>query len=81
MAMAHLLELGHRRIQHVAGPLEFFEAAARRHGYEATLAEAGLAPLPLFVGDWTSEAGYRAAATIRRMRRPSSAATTRWRSG
>lgn len=64
MAVAHLLELGHRRIQHVAGPLEFFEAAARRHGYEATLAEAGLAPLPLFVGDWTSEAGYRAAATI-----------------
>lgn len=63
-AVAHLLELGHRRIQHVAGPLEFFEAAARRHGYEATLAEAGLAPLPLFVGDWTSEAGFRAAATI-----------------
>ena len=64
LAMAHLLELGHRRIQHVAGPLEFFEAAARRHGYEASLAEAGLEPLPLFVGDWTSEAGYRAAATI-----------------
>ncbi len=64
LAMAHLLELGHRRIQHVAGPLEYFEAAARRHGYEASLAEAGLSPLPLFVGDWTSESGYRAAATI-----------------
>lgn len=64
LAMAHLLELGHRRIQHVAGPLEFFEAAARRHGYEASLAEAGLEPLPLFVGDWTSESGYRASAAI-----------------
>jgi DNA-binding LacI/PurR family transcriptional regulator len=64
LAMAHLLELGHRRIQHVAGPLEFFEAAARRHGYEATLAEAGIEPLPLFVGDWSSGAGYRAAAAI-----------------
>ena len=64
LAMAHLLELGHRRIQHLAGPLEFFEAAARRHGYEATLAEAGIEPLPLYVGDWTSESGYRAAASL-----------------
>jgi DNA-binding LacI/PurR family transcriptional regulator len=64
LAMAHLLELGHRRIQHLAGPLEFFEAAARRHGYDATLAEAGIEPLPLYVGDWTSESGYRAAASL-----------------
>ena len=64
LAIGHLLELGHRRIQHVAGPLEFFEAAARRHGYEVSLAEAGLEPLPIFVGDWSSDSGYRAAATI-----------------
>jgi DNA-binding LacI/PurR family transcriptional regulator len=64
LAMAHLLELGHRRIQHVAGPLEFFEAAARRHGYEAALVEAGLEPLPLFAGDWSAGSGYRAAAAI-----------------
>ncbi len=64
LAMSHLLELGHRSIQHVAGPLGFFEAEARSMSYESALIEAGAAPPPIFVGDWTAESGYRASKTI-----------------
>ena len=64
LAMAHLLALGHRRIQHVAGPLEFFEAAARRLMYEQALGSAGLLAPQLVEGDWTAESGYRAADSI-----------------
>jgi DNA-binding LacI/PurR family transcriptional regulator len=64
LAVQHLVDLGHRRIQHLAGPLEFFEADARRNAYDSTLAAAGIPTLPVFLGDWTAEAGTRAAADI-----------------
>ncbi|MCS7058762.1 MAG: LacI family transcriptional regulator [Meiothermus sp.] len=41
-AMAHLLELGHRRIGYVAGPKGFGASAARLKGYKEALATAGL---------------------------------------
>jgi DNA-binding LacI/PurR family transcriptional regulator len=63
-AMAHLIGLGHRRIQHIAGPLEYLEAAVRRDGYEAAMTRSGLASTPAVVGDWTAESGYSAAASI-----------------
>ncbi|MGN6761826.1 MAG: LacI family DNA-binding transcriptional regulator [Leifsonia sp.] len=58
-ATRHLIELGHRRIAHISGPLEWFEAQARVHGYRVELAEAGLEPEPAAAGDWTAESGYR----------------------
>lgn len=41
-AMSHLLEHGHRRIAHLAGPPAADTAARRREGYEASLHKAGL---------------------------------------
>ncbi|MEO6117153.1 MAG: LacI family DNA-binding transcriptional regulator [Pseudolysinimonas sp.] len=64
LVMAHLLALGHRHIQHVAGPLEFFEAAARRTSYERALEAAGLPIAEVIVGDWTAESGYEAASRL-----------------
>ena len=59
-ATRHLIDLGHHTIAHLAGPLEWFEAQARRAGYEQELAAAGL-PIPVVPhGDWTAEFGYRA---------------------
>ncbi len=58
-ATQHLVSLGHRRIVHLSGPLEWFEAQARVHGYRQELAEAGLDPEPVPEGDWTAESGYR----------------------
>lgn len=43
LATEHLLGLGHTRIAHVAGPAGYFEADARRRGWETALARADLA--------------------------------------
>lgn len=58
-ATQHLIDIGHRAIVHVAGPLTYTEAKGRRTGYEAAMREAGLDPGELFEGDWTPATGYR----------------------
>ncbi|MDQ1129173.1 LacI family DNA-binding transcriptional regulator [Microbacterium sp. SORGH_AS_0888] len=59
-ATAHLIELGHRRIAHLAGPGGWFEAEARIRGFGAELDAHGLTAAASVVGDWTAESGYRA---------------------
>ena len=61
LAVEHLLELGHTRVQHVAGPAEYFEARARAGAYLEMLISAGAPALAVIPGDWTAESGYRAA--------------------
>jgi len=61
LAVSHLLELGHRRIAHLAGPERWISAQDRARAYEQALVEAGLPPLPLVHGDWSSRSGYAAA--------------------
>ncbi|WP_139418035.1 LacI family DNA-binding transcriptional regulator [Agromyces laixinhei] len=58
MAVSHLIELGHRSIAHLAGPLDWFDARARAQGWREALAAAGLPEASLVVGDWTSDCGY-----------------------
>nr|WP_247827836.1 LacI family DNA-binding transcriptional regulator [Arthrobacter antioxidans] len=60
LATRHLLELGHRRIAHVAGPDGWFETDARIRGYRTEMEAWGLVPEPLLSGTWTAESGYRA---------------------
>lgn len=59
-AMRHLIGLGHRRIVHLAGPQDWFEAAARLSGFVDELEANSLPPTIPLVGDWTAEFGYRA---------------------
>ncbi|MWV47790.1 LacI family DNA-binding transcriptional regulator [Rathayibacter sp. VKM Ac-2803] len=61
LAVSHLLELGHRRIAHLAGPELWISAQDRSRAYEQSLREAGLPALPLVHGDWSSRSGYAAA--------------------
>ena len=60
MATRHLIELGHRRILHLAGPQDWIEAEARMQGYLREVADAELMVRPPILGDWTAEFGYRA---------------------
>ena len=62
LATRHLVELGHRRIAHLAGPANRFTGRDRRAGYLAALDEAGLPAEPALVieGDYSFESGYRA---------------------
>jgi DNA-binding LacI/PurR family transcriptional regulator len=64
LAARHLLSLGHRRLALVAGPDDWSEAGARRRGFEATLAGAGLEPVAVADGDWSADSGYDAFARI-----------------
>ena len=55
----HLVELGHREIGVISGPLAQTAARERQVGFEAALADAGLELRPenVFEGDWTFESG------------------------
>ncbi|MFV0428183.1 MAG: LacI family DNA-binding transcriptional regulator [Arachnia sp.] len=57
-AVRHLVAQGARRIAHVSGPLDWFDATERIEGWRLGLREAGLPEPPLLVGDWGPEAGY-----------------------
>jgi len=59
-AVRHLLDLGHRNVWHIAGPLESFAAQRRVDAWEGVLRESGITPPPVIRGDWTAESGYRA---------------------
>lgn len=61
MATRHLVDLGHRDIVHVAGPLEWFEAQARVDGYLSELVAAGIPEQRVRHGDWSAASGYAAA--------------------
>jgi DNA-binding LacI/PurR family transcriptional regulator len=63
-ATRHLLELGHRRIAHIAGPAHSLEAQLRLAGCQDALMEAGhRLPAPEF-GDWSAGSGYALGAHV-----------------
>ncbi len=65
-AVQHLLDLGHRRIALIHGPLAEDCSQDRNAGYAAALQGAGLGVDPALVvgGDWSATSGYAAAQTL-----------------
>jgi len=63
-AVRHLAELGHRRIAHVSGPLEFLHGRSRRDAWAAALKDAGLRKGRLVVSDFTAAGGAKATARL-----------------
>jgi DNA-binding LacI/PurR family transcriptional regulator len=62
-AVDHLMDLGHTRIGHVAGPAELDTSRRRSLGFQAVVSERGLEPL-VAEGAPTEEGGGRAAAEL-----------------
>lgn len=60
LATQHLIELGHRKICEISGPLNWYDARLRHEGWLATLQGAGLTPGLSFEGNWTAAGGYAA---------------------
>ncbi len=58
MATRHLLDLGHRRIAHITGPARWPQSDARLAGYHDALAQAGVEPGPVVLGDWSPRSGH-----------------------
>jgi LacI family transcriptional regulator len=59
MAMSHLLQQGCRRIGHISGPLDWWEARERRSAWKDALLEAGLDASDRYwvEGTWSSASG------------------------
>ncbi|MGL6316183.1 LacI family DNA-binding transcriptional regulator [Vibrio sp. WXL103] len=61
MATLHLLQQGHVNIAHIKGHSSQPDSAARYHGYQRALEEAGIKTMPKLVkqGDFSCELGYQ----------------------
>lgn len=63
-AVEHLLNLGHKTVWHVAGPVESFASERRVNAWRTTLAAWGRAEPPLLRGDWSADSGYLAGLSL-----------------
>ena len=66
LATQYLLDLGHRNVAHVAGPIGWIDAKQRREGWLKAHEDAGVEPGLEITGDWSSRSGYEAGAQIAR---------------
>lgn len=64
LAVGCLVDAGHRRIAHLAGPANWLEAESRASGFAAELAARGLEAGPQFSGDWSARSGAEAARAV-----------------
>lgn len=58
LATQHLIDLGHRHICEISGPLDWYGAQARHRSWIATMQAAGLTPGLSVEGDWSPQSGY-----------------------
>lgn len=65
-AVRHLIGLGHRRIAHVAGPQEWFDAHLRATAWRQELENLNL-PTHMILGDWSARSGYAAGIALREL--------------
>src|SRR6202046_3939445 len=69
LATRHLIQMGHKRLAVIAGPLKLTNAAERLNGFTRALNEAGIEIEPEFVQEarFDTASGYQAALRLLRM--------------
>lgn len=74
-ATNHLIELGHRRIGTITGPMRYLCSQARLTGYRAALERAGISPDPALVqeGDFHHDSAVAGALALLGLREPPTA--------
>lgn len=58
LAVRHLVDLGHRDVVHLAGPVDWLDARLRVDGWRAELEAHGLGAGEPVPGDWSADRGY-----------------------
>src|SRR5260370_19449009 len=64
LAVAQLVDLGHKRVAHVAGPLSASTGTLRRDGFERAMSHRGLRGLVREATGYTRQAGAQAGAHL-----------------
>lgn len=64
LATQHLIELGHRQIAEISGPMTTYDGKARHESWLKTLADYGLDTHITIEGDFTIDGGYNAMNTL-----------------
>jgi LacI family transcriptional regulator len=65
LATRHLLDLGHRQIAEISGPLNYHEALMRHQSFLDTLSSRGLTPVcSVEATEWMPSEGYQAACKL-----------------
>jgi len=72
-AVEHLVALGHRRIAHVSGPVEFVHTRTRREAWAGAVAAAGLDEIPCFHSDFSPAGGAHATQRLLELHEPPTA--------
>jgi DNA-binding LacI/PurR family transcriptional regulator len=72
-AVQHLIDLGHTRIAHVAGPAAYVHGTSRKQAWAKTLAAAGLPEGPCVETDFSAESGAAATRTLLDLAEPPTA--------
>ena len=73
LAAEHLLDLGHRNIAHLSGPLDWSAARLRTRGFVERLGQSRMTPTFSSAGNWSAQSGYDGAQLMLR-RAPDSTA-------
>jgi len=68
LATKHLIDLGHQRIYHLAGPQDWIEAESRMRGFLEEMSASDIATTAPVLGDWTAEFGYYAGKELLQVR-------------
>ncbi|MBD8079455.1 LacI family DNA-binding transcriptional regulator [Cellulosimicrobium arenosum] len=58
LATEHLLGLGHATVEHLCGPIDWFDARERETGWRGALEQRGARVPDPIRGDWSSDRGY-----------------------
>ncbi len=61
ISVEHLIELGHRQIACISGPLDWRCGLLRRDGWSRTLQKYGIPEGPKIAGEWSAKGGFVAA--------------------
>ena len=73
LAVQHLVDLGHRHVCEISGPLRWNDARERHETLRASLEAAGITPGPSVEADWTAAGGFAAARRLLATRVPCTA--------
>lgn len=66
LVVDHLVELGHRDVLHLSGPLDWLDARARERAFHTRSRDWKLRERPVVVGDWSPDFAYDYAISLKR---------------